>query len=117
MSNFQYGTVLIEEKVPGEESSCMGFCDGKHFIPLPDTRDYKRAFDGDRGPTRRHGFYKDVDDYLPFLTAADREAELALARKVFNGWKKENLRRHRAARRSPLLGVYAHGQRVSKFLR
>ena len=34
MSNFQYSAVIIEEKVPGEESSCMGFCDGKHFIPL-----------------------------------------------------------------------------------
>jgi len=50
MSNFQYGSVIIEEKIDGEESSFMAFCDGKHFIPLPDTRDYKRAFDDDKGP-------------------------------------------------------------------
>ena len=50
MSNFKYGSVIIEEKIDGEESSFMAFCDGKHFIPLPDTRDYKRAFDDDKGP-------------------------------------------------------------------
>jgi phosphoribosylamine-glycine ligase len=66
----------------------MAFCDGKHFIPLPDTRDYKRAFDEDKGPnTGGMGSYKDIDDKLPFLTAADRENELALANKIFNGWK------------------------------
>ena len=66
----------------------MGFCDGKHFIPLPDTRDYKRAFDDDRGPnTGGMGSYKDAKDYLPFLTAEDRKAELALADKIFRGWK------------------------------
>ena len=66
----------------------MGFCDGKHFIPLPDTRDYKRAFDDDRGPnTGGMGSYKDVVDWLPFLTAAEREQELALTDKVFKGWK------------------------------
>ena len=47
---------------------------------LPDTRDYKRAFDDDKGPnTGGMGSYKDVADYLPFLTAAEREQELALA--------------------------------------
>ena len=48
MSNFQYGTVIIEEKIDGEESSFMAFCDGKHLQPLPDTRDHKRAFDDDK---------------------------------------------------------------------
>jgi phosphoribosylamine--glycine ligase len=116
MSNFQYGTVLIEEKVPGEESSCMGFCDGIHFIPLPDTRDYKRAFDGDRGPnTGGMGSYKDVDDYLPFLTAADREAELALARKVFNGWKKK-ISDDTALRGVPLYLAFMHTGKGIKIL-
>jgi phosphoribosylamine--glycine ligase len=88
MSNFKYGSVIIEEKIDGEESSFMAFCDGRHFIPLPDTRDYKRAFDNDRGPnTGGMGSYKDTDDRLPFLTAAEREEELTLAQKIFNGWK------------------------------
>jgi phosphoribosylamine--glycine ligase len=116
MSNFQYGTVLIEEKVPGEESSCMGFCDGIHFIPLPDTRDYKRAFDGDRGPnTGGMGSYKDVDDYLPFLTGEDREAELALTRKVFNGWKKK-ISDDTALRGVPLYLAFMHTGKGIKIL-
>jgi phosphoribosylamine--glycine ligase len=116
ISNFQYGTVLIEEKVPGEESSCMGFSDGKHFIPLPDTRDYKRAFDGDRGPnTGGMGSYKDVADYLPFLTEADREAELALASKVFNGWKKK-IPDDTALRGVPLYLAFMHTGKGIKIL-
>ncbi len=68
MSNFQYGTVIIEEKIDGEESSFQALCDGKHFIPLPGTRDYKRAFDGDKGPnTGGMGSYKDAGDTLPFF--------------------------------------------------
>ncbi|MCW4054523.1 MAG: hypothetical protein NWE84_06350 [Candidatus Bathyarchaeota archaeon] len=88
MSNFQYGTVIIEEKIDGEESSFQALSDGNHFIPLPDTRDYKRAFDGDKGPnTGGMGSYKDVGDALPFLTATEREHEVALATKIFQKWK------------------------------
>jgi phosphoribosylamine--glycine ligase len=116
MSNFQYSAVIIEEKVPGEESSCMGFCDGKHFVPLPDTRDYKRAFDDDRGPnTGGMGSYKDAKDYLPFLTAADRKAELALASKVFNGWKKK-IPDDTALRGVPLYLAFMHTGKGIKIL-
>jgi phosphoribosylamine---glycine ligase len=87
ISNFKYGTVLIEEKIDGEESSFMGFCDGKTLAPLPDTRDHKRAFNDDRGPnTGGMGSYKDTRDYLPFMTAADRDNELAVAQKIFREW-------------------------------
>jgi phosphoribosylamine---glycine ligase len=116
MSNFQYGSVIIEEKVPGEESSCMGFCDGKHFSPLPDTRDYKRAFDDDRGPnTGGMGSYKDVADYLPFLTAADRKEELALASKVFKGWRAK-ISDDTALRGVPLYLAFMHTGRGIKIL-
>jgi len=116
LSNFKYGAVILEEKVPGEESSCMGFCDGKHFIPLPDTRDYKRAFDDDRGPnTGGMGSYKDAKDYLPFLTAADREAELALAEKVFRGWRKK-IPDDTALRGVPLYLAFMHTGKGIKIL-
>jgi phosphoribosylamine--glycine ligase len=116
LSNFRYGSVILEEKVPGEESSCMGFCDGKHFIPLPDTRDYKRAFDDDRGPnTGGMGSYKDAKDYLPFLTAADREAELALADKVFRGWRKK-IPDDTALRGVPLYLAFMHTGKGIKIL-
>jgi phosphoribosylamine--glycine ligase len=116
MSNFKYGTVIIEEKVPGEESSCMGFCDGKHFIPLPDTRDYKRAFDDDHGPnTGGMGSYKDTVDYLPFLTSEDREQELALVSKIFNGWKAK-IPDDTALRGIPLYLAFMHTGKEIKIL-
>lgn len=88
MSNFRYGTVIIEEKIDGEESSFMAFCDGKHLAPLPDTRDHKRAFDDDKGPnTGGMGSYKDTDDVLPFMTKTDRENELSIADKIFQQWR------------------------------
>jgi phosphoribosylamine--glycine ligase len=116
LSNFQYSAVIIEEKVDGEESSCMAFCDGKHFIPLPDTRDYKRAFDDDRGPnTGGMGSYKDIDDKLPFLSAVERENEIALANKVFNGWSSQ-IDDVTALRGVPLYLAFMHTGRRIKIL-
>ena len=108
MSNFQYGSVIIEEKIDGEESSFMAFCDGKHFVPLPDTRDYKRAFDDDKGPnTGGMGSYKDINDKLPFLTASEREQELLLANKIFKGWSSK-IKDDSALRGVPLYLAFMH---------
>jgi len=108
LSNFQYGSVIIEEKIDGEESSFMAFCDGKNFIPLPDTRDYKRAFDDDMGPnTGGMGSYKDACDWLPFLTATDHKKELALGNKIFNGWKAK-IKDDSALRGVPLYLAFMH---------
>jgi phosphoribosylamine---glycine ligase len=84
MSNYEHGPVIIEQKVEGEESSFQAFCDGKRLIPLPETRDYKRAFDEDKGPnTGGMGSYKDAKDVLPFMTLRDREKEVELVNRVF----------------------------------
>jgi len=91
LSNYQYGSVIIEEKIEGEESSFQAFCDGKHLIPLPDTRDHKRAYNGDKGPnTGGMGSYKNVDDVLPFLTKADRTKELETVNRIFEKWKRKD---------------------------
>jgi phosphoribosylamine--glycine ligase len=91
MSNYQYGTVLIEEKVEGEESSFQAFCDGKHLVPLPDTRDYKRAFDDDKGPnTGGMGSYKDNGETLPFLRDSERSREREIVTHIFEKWKSKN---------------------------
>ena len=87
-ANFQQGSVIIEEKIEGEESSFQAFCDGKHLVPLPDTRDYKRAFDDDHGPnTGGMGSYKNVGDVLPFTTNANRIKEMEIVNRIFEKWK------------------------------
>ncbi|MHC3129829.1 MAG: ATP-grasp domain-containing protein [Candidatus Bathyarchaeota archaeon] len=84
ISNYEHGPVIIEEKVEGEESSFQAFCDGKRLIPLPETRDYKRAFDEDKGSnTGGMGAYKNAGDILPFMTVKDREKEIELVNRVF----------------------------------
>jgi phosphoribosylamine--glycine ligase len=88
LSNYKYGPVIIEEKVEGEESSFQTFCDGRRLVPLPETRDYKRAFDGGRGPnTGGMGSYKDAGEILPFMTSRDREKEIELVNRVFKELK------------------------------
>lgn len=90
MSNIEYGPVIVEEKIEGEESSFQTFCDGKHLVPLPETRDYKRAFNGDKGPnTGGMGSYKNVSDTLPFMTKADKKKEIEIVDKVFKELKKQ----------------------------
>ena len=84
IANYQHGAVVIEEKVEGEESSFQAFCDGKRLAPLPETRDYKRAFEDDKGPnTGGMGAYKGVGDILPFMENEDREKEVELVNKLF----------------------------------
>jgi len=89
LDDYQYGSVIVEEKIEGEESSFQEFCDGKHLVVLPETRDYKRAFDDDKGPnTGGMGSYKGAGDILPFMTSVDRDREIEIVNKVFNELRK-----------------------------
>ena len=42
--------VLVERFVSGNEVSFMVLCDGERALPLATAMDYKKIFDGDRGP-------------------------------------------------------------------
>ena len=42
--------VLVEEFLTGTEASFLAVCDGETAVPLPTARDYKKVYDGDRGP-------------------------------------------------------------------
>ncbi|HTO87175.1 MAG TPA: phosphoribosylamine--glycine ligase [Thermoanaerobaculia bacterium] len=42
--------VLVEEFLVGNEASFLALCDGQTAVPLPTARDYKKVFEGDRGP-------------------------------------------------------------------
>ena len=54
-------TVVIEEFLEGEELSILCLTDGRNVLPLVPAQDFKRAYDGDRGPnTGGMGSYSPV---------------------------------------------------------
>jgi phosphoribosylamine--glycine ligase len=115
LDNYQYGSVIVEEKIEGEESSFQTFCDGKHLAVLPETRDYKRAFDDDKGPnTGGMGSYKDKGDILPFMTMVDRDRENEIVNKVFNELKKRADKTD--LRGIPFYCAFIHDGKVPKLL-
>jgi phosphoribosylamine--glycine ligase len=70
----RFGTerVVVEEHLEGEELSLLALCDGRHALPLASAQDYKRIFDGDRGPnTGGMGSYSPVPE-----VGADRAQEI-----------------------------------------
>jgi phosphoribosylamine---glycine ligase len=59
----RFGTeqVVVEEYLEGEELSLLALCDAQRAVPLASAQDYKRIFDGDRGPnTGGMGSYSPV---------------------------------------------------------
>jgi phosphoribosylamine---glycine ligase len=68
-------SVLVEEHLEGEELSLLALCDGERAVPMAPAQDYKRIFDGDRGPnTGGMGSYSPVPG-----VDADRTREIAEA--------------------------------------
>jgi len=58
---FATETVLIEEHLEGPELSLLALCDGERALAMAPARDYKRIYDGDRGPnTGGMGSYSPV---------------------------------------------------------
>ncbi len=61
----RFGTerVVVEECLEGEELSLLAVCDGRRALPLASAQDFKRIFDGDRGPnTGGMGSYSPVPE-------------------------------------------------------
>ena len=66
--------VLVEEYLEGEELSLLALCDGERALGMAPAQDYKRIFDGDRGPnTGGMGSYSPV----PGIDAARVEEIIA----------------------------------------
>ncbi len=63
-------SVVIEEKLVGEEVSFFALCDGERAVALGSAQDHKRAHDGDRGPnTGGMGAYSPAPAFTPELEA------------------------------------------------
>jgi phosphoribosylamine---glycine ligase len=57
-------TVVAEEFLEGQELSLLALCDGTHAVPMAPAQDYKRIFDGDKGPnTGGMGSYSPVPGF------------------------------------------------------
>jgi phosphoribosylamine---glycine ligase len=63
---FGHTRVVIEQFLEGEELSLLALCDGVNALPMAPAQDYKRIFDGDRGPnTGGMGSYSPVPGIGP----------------------------------------------------
>ncbi len=83
------GSVLIEEKIIGEEFTLQAFCDGSGSSVMPPVQDHKRAYEGDKGPnTGGMGSYSSGPT-LPFLKAADVEEASGIIQKVVSALRAE----------------------------
>lgn len=69
-----HASVIVEERLEGEEFSLQSFTDGKFVWDTPPVQDHKRAYVSDSGPnTGGMGSYSCSDHLLPFMTKSDVE--------------------------------------------
>ena len=81
--------VLLEEGLQGDELSFIILTDGKNFVRMAPTRDYKRAYDGDKGPnTGGMGAYS-TDDLLP--AELEKKIVKTIVRPTLAGLEKDGM--------------------------
>ncbi|TFG34451.1 phosphoribosylamine--glycine ligase [Candidatus Thorarchaeota archaeon] len=84
------GVVVLEEKMIGTEFTLQAFSDGQRLEVMPLVRDYKRAYDGDKGPnTGSMGSFSTSDHGLPYITTEDFESAKEIMNATLIGIKKK----------------------------
>lgn len=85
-------SVIIEEKLLGPEFTLQVLTDGEHFIKPPATYDHPYRYENDKGPgTGGMGCFTDAKLPLPFMTMADYEECIEIARRTLAELKKRKL--------------------------
>ncbi|MBI2548633.1 phosphoribosylamine--glycine ligase [Candidatus Woesearchaeota archaeon] len=83
-------TVVVEEKLDGEEFSLQCLTDGKTVLAMPPAQDHKRAYSNDTGPnTGGMGSYSCADHLLPFLKKEHIQEAVTITEQVAHALTKE----------------------------
>jgi len=79
----EHDSVIVEDKLVGEEFSLQCISDGLNVVMTPPVQDHKRRFVGDKGPnTGGMGSYSDFNLSLPFMTQQDAIDGLKITEEV-----------------------------------
>lgn len=85
-----HASVVLEERLIGEEFTVQALVDGDHLVPMPAAQDHPHAYEGDQGPiTGGMGSYSDKDGLLPFLESKDYGAAVKVMEETIKAVKKE----------------------------
>ena len=87
--NVKSDKILLEKKLKGKELSAFALCNGENFVTLGYVCDYKRVFDGDKGPNTGG-----MGGYLPNdwpSNQVKRKIETEVFKKTLEGLKKEKI--------------------------
>ncbi|CEG57092.1 phosphoribosylamine--glycine ligase [Legionella fallonii] len=89
-------SLVIEEKLIGQEFSFMCFSDGITLVPMPVIQDHKRAYVDDKGPnTGGMGSYSAANHRLPFLDVSDIEQAWNINQSVINALMAETREKYK----------------------
>lgn len=84
--------IIVEECLFGVEASMLCFVDGKTIVPMESAQDYKRVFDGDKGPnTGGMGTYSPS---LLFNPELEERIRAEILEPTINGFIKDGLDFH-----------------------
>lgn len=95
-------TVVLEQRLLGQEASIHAICDGSTFIVLPAAQDHKRIHEGDRGPNTGG-----MGSYAPAPVVTDAMFETIrqeVIQKVVDGMKNDG---------TPFIGTLFAGLMIS----
>lgn len=85
-----HASVVLEERLVGEEFTVQALVDGDHLMPMPAAQDHPHAYEGDQGPiTGGMGSYSDKNGLLPFLDEKAYQNSVKIMEETVSAVKKE----------------------------